>query len=344
MSNVPVRLAEIEFSDLFLCSDPSEPILALNLRLPGVGPATGKRQRAPATLPEDLAPDVARLLRAVEDRWAQERFAPEFTVNHDGVDYRCSLIVAPPASDRSDGSGPDEGEARHWCLRRLERRSMALSDLGLPRWAATELRRIGAASGLLLIAGSFGSGKSTTAAACFLDWIRSHGGIGVTLEDPPERMLGGAQEGGRIYQVPIRGEGFAPAIKASRRWAYRYLYLGEVRDSRAASELLQISLAGPTVITTIHASSTVDALMALSKFAAQIDGTQTANDQIAASIMGVLWQQLHQGRLKTEYLSFRGRNGEAMRTKIAEAKFRLLREDQDYEAKLRELGRIEDSF
>ena len=344
MSNMPVRLAEIEFSDLFLSSEPGEPGLALNLRLPGVAPAPGKRPRAPAPLPDILAPDAARLFRTVEDGWAQERFAPEFTVHHDGVDYRCSRIVAPSASDRTIAASAPDGEVRHWCLRRLERRSMDLADLGLPRWAGTELRRIGAASGLVLVAGSFGSGKSTTAAACFLEWIRAHGGIGVTLEDPPERVLDGEHDGGRVYQVPIRGEGFGPAIKASRRWAYRYLYLGEVRDGRAASELLQISLGGPTVITTIHASSTVEALMALSKFAAQIDGVQTANDQIAASVLGVVWQQLHEGRLRMEYLSFRGRNGEAMRTKIAESKFRLLREDQDYQAKLRTLGRIEDSF
>jgi len=341
MSSVPVRLAEIQFSDLFLSSDPHEPTLALNLTVPGADREPGKRPRAPVPLPNGLLPDAARLLDVVEANWAQERFAAEFTVHHDGIDYRCARIIAPTAADRS---GSPDGEARHWCLRRLERRSMDLADLGLPRWAGTELRRIGAASGLLLVAGSFGSGKSTTAAACFLEWIRAHGGIGVTLEDPPERVLDGAHDGGRVYQVPIRGEGFGSAIKASRRWAYRYLYLGEVRDGRAASELLQISLGGPTVITTIHASSTVEALMALSKFAAQIDGVQTANDQIAASILGVVWQQLDQGRLRMEYLSFRGRNGEAMRTKVAESKFRLLREDQEYQAKLRTLGRIEDSF
>lgn len=344
MSSVPVRLAEIQFSDLFLSSDPREPVLALNLTVPGLEREPGKPPRAPVALPDSLASDAARLFGAVEAAWAEQRFSPEFTVHHDGIDYRCALIVAPSAAGEPAGGAQRDAEARNWCLRRLERRSMELADLGLPRWAATELRRIGAASGLLLVSGSFGSGKSTTAAACFLDWIRAHGGIGVTLEDPPERVLGGRHDGGRIYQVPIRGEGFAPAIKASRRWAYRYLYLGEVRDGRAASELLQISLGGPTVITTIHASSPVEALMALSKFAAQIDGTQTANDQIAASILGVVWQRLHEGRLKMEYLSFRGRNGEAMRTKIAESKFRLLREDQEYQGKLRTLGRIEDSF
>lgn len=344
MTSVPDRLAEAAFSDLFLSSDPADRVLALNLRTGEPDEDQRKRPRAPAPLPDVLAPDAARLLAEVERTWARERFAPEFTVPFDGIDYRCSRIVAPVDSDLAEGAPPGEGEHRHWCLRRIERKTLGLADLGLPRWTGEELRRIGASSGLVLVSGSFGSGKSTTAAACFLDWINTHGGIGVTLEDPPERVLGGQHAGGRVFQVPIRGAGFGPAIKASRRWAYRYLYLGEVRDGRAASELLQISLGGPTVITTIHASSTVEALMALSKFAAAIDDPRAANDQIAATILGVVWQRIKAGRVEVEYLSFRGRNGDAMRTKVAEGKFRLLREDQAYQANLRQLGRIEDSF
>jgi len=344
MTSVPLRLAEIAFSDLFLSSDPAETVLALNLEAGAPSAAQRKRPRAPAPIPDQLVPDAGRLLKEVEDMWARERFMPEFTVHFDGIDYRCSRIVAPTDSDLAQGAEPAESEHRHWCLRRIERKTLHLTDLGFPRWAADELQRVGAASGLVLVSGPFGSGKSTTAAACFLEWVNAHGGIGVTLEDPPERMIGGQHEGGRVYQVPIRGAGFGPAIKASRRWAYRYLYLGEVRDGRAASELLQISLGGPTVISTIHASSTVEALMALSKFAAGIDNSRTANDQIAASILGIVWQRIRAGRVELEYLSFRGRNGDAMRTKISEGKFRLLREDQAYQANLRQLGRIEDSF
>lgn len=340
-----VRLAEIAFSDLFLSSDPAEPVLALNLSL-GEEPSPGQRARprAPVPLPDPFRPDTTLLLGTVEDTWGRERFTPEFTVAFDGIDYRCSLISAPTDSKLAEGAPPEGGLHRHWCLRRIERKTLTLADLGMPRWAADELRRVGAASGLIVVSGSFGSGKSTTAAACFLDWVNQHGGIGVTLEDPPERVLGGQHDGGRVFQVPIRGAGFGPAIKASRRWAYRYLYLGEVRDSHAASELLLISLGGPTVITTIHASSTVEALMALSKFSAGASNPGAANDQLAASILGVVWQRLKAGRLELEYLSFRGRNGDAMRTKIAEGKFRLLKEDQAYQANLRQLGRVEDSF
>lgn len=344
MTSARLRLAEMQFSDLFLSTDPSEPALVLNLKAGDPTEAQRRRPRAPVPLPDPATPDARALLAHVEETWAGERFLPEFTVQFDGIGYRCAHIVAPTDSDLAEGAAPVKGGHRYWCLRRIEREILQLSDVGFPRWAKDELRRVGAASGLLLVSGSFGSGKSTTAAACFLDWVNGHGGIGVTLEDPPERMLAGIHDGGRVYQVPIRGAGFGPAIKASRRWAYRYLYLGEVRDGRAASELLQISLGGPTAITTIHASSTVEALMALSKFAAAVDDPRTANEQIAATIIGVLWQRIKAGRVELEYLSFRGRNGDSMRTKVAEGKFRLLREDQAYQANLRQLGRIEDSF
>ena len=195
------------------------------------------------------------------------------------------------------------------------------------------------------MSGSFGSGKSTTSAACFKDWITLHGGVGVTLEDPPEKALEGFYDTGQIYQISVRDAAFGAAIKASRRWAYRYLFLGEVRDQTSASELLQISLGGPMVITTIHASAPVEALMALSKFATGGDGDPRAvNDRIAACIVGVIWQSIRGGIVEVQYLSFRGRNADSIRTKISEGRFRLLREDLAYQTNLRSLGRIEESF
>ena len=214
----------------------------------------------------------------------------------------------------------------------------------MPKWTSEELVRVGGSSGLVLVSGSFGSGKSTTSAACFKSWVNAHGGVGITLEDPPEKPLQGFHEGGQIYQVAVRNNGFAEAIKSSRRWAYRYLFLGEVRDQASAEELLQIALGGPMVLTTIHASGPVEALMALSKFAAGSGSASAVNDRIAACISGVLWQTLAVGKLDIQYLSFRGRNAAAMRTKISEGRYRLLHEDLSYQSNLRSLGRIADSF
>ena len=342
LSRPQIRLATLAFSDLFLSTDPQDPILALNLSGPGVDPSG--LPGAPKTLPVTARADARRLLEAVEHRWAAERFVPEFAVSYDDIAYRCSRIAPPDTVAREPRESLRATETRNWCLRRIDRTHLSIETLGMPRWTSAELVRIGASSGLLLVAGSFGSGKSTTAAACFKSWIDTHGGIGVTLEDPPEKPLDGAHDGGQIYQVPVRDSAFPEAIKSSRRWAYRYLLLGETRDQATANELLQIGLAGPMVMTTIHASGPVEALMALSGFAAVRENPAVVNDRIAACISGVLWQTLVSGRIDIQYLSFRGRNAASMRTKISDGRYRLLKEDLFYQSNLRGLGRIEESF
>ncbi len=340
-SVVDNTLASLSFSDLFMSSDEADPVLLLNASGPNIPPS---RSRSPLSLPEMYRADAHRLLQETERKWASERFAPEFNLLYQGVTYRCSQIAAPESASQIPRESVLKETKRQWCLRRVDGSRISLDQLGFPPWARDELRRIGASSGLLLISGSFGSGKSTTSAACFKDWITLHGGVGVTLEDPPEKAIEGFYDTGRIYQIPVRDSSFTDAIKASRRWAYRYLFLGEVRDQGAAGELLQIALGGPMVLTTIHASAPVEALMALSKFAAGAGDARAVNDRIAASIIGVLWQSLRGGIVDIQYLSFRGRNADSMRTKISEGRFRLLKEDLAYQQNLRSLGRIEESF
>ena len=338
---VESTLSSVLFSGIFLSSDEAHPSLVLNLSGDGIPPA---KPRSPVVLPEIFRTDARALFRAAEQKWSAERFAPKFNLVYDTLVYRCSQIAAPRTAVQIPRESTLAQTRRNWCLRRVDAGRISLDQLGYPAWAQEELRRIGASSGLLLVSGSFGSGKSTTSAACFRDWITLHGGVGVTLEDPPEKALEGFYESGQIYQISVRDSAFGEAIKASRRWAYRYLYLGEVRDQVSARELLQIALGGPMVITTIHASAPVEALMALSKFATGQGDPQSVNDRIAASIIGVVWQSLRGGLVDVQYLSFRGRNAETMRTKISEGRFRLLKEDLAYQSNLRSLGRIGESF
>lgn len=336
------RLSEISFSDIYLSTDPQAPLLALNVT--GINLGVAGLERAPRSLPDIFRADAANLLAEVERKWAAERFLPEFTHAFDGVRYRCSQISAPVSMAAEPRESARVGDRRNWCLRRIDAAQMSLAALGLPSWCAEEITGLGASSGLLLVAGAFASGKTTTSAACLRQWVDKHGGVGVTIEDPPEKMLEGYYEGGQIYQIAVRDNAVADAIRASRRWAYRYLFLGEVRDQTGAEELLQIALGGPMVLTTIHAAGAVEALMALSKFGAGRGGAEAVNDRIAACVLGVVWQSITKGRLEVQYLSFRGRNAAAMRTKISDGRFRLLREDLAFQTNLRNLGRFAESF
>lgn len=336
------RLREIGFSDIYISTNPQAPILAQNVT--GVDFAPAILSRAPRALPDRFRSDCLKLLAAVEAKWAAERFLPEFSLEFDEIDYRCSQIAPPQVNVAEPRESVRNNKERNWCLRRINTSHLSITSLGMPAWCSDEIIRLGASSGLLLVAGAFSSGKSTTSASCLREWVDVHGGVGVTIEDPPEKALAGYHRGGQIYQIDVRNGAFGDAIRASRRWGFRYLFLGEIRDQTSAEELLQISLGGPMVITTIHASGPVEALMALSKFASGHGEPDAVNDRIAASILGVLWQSISNGRLEVQYLSFRGRNAASMRTKVSDGRFRLLREDLNYQTNLRNLGRISESF
>jgi hypothetical protein len=333
-------LSDYVFSDLFMSSDRTVPVLVRNLSGPGLQPVTNG---ATVELPAQLRADARALFGQMQAKWIELGKPNEFPLNVGDVAYRCSRIVAPDSVARIEMDGRDT--TSEWCLRRLDARHLSLDSLGYPVWAREELFRIGARPGLLLVCGTFGSGKSTTAAALLQAWVIGHGGVAVTLEDPIEKPIAGLYQGGRVYQMNVPERGFADAVRASRRWAYRYLFIGETRGEMAARELLQIALGGPSVLTTIHASGPVEALMALSNFAAGPGmDPHAVNDRLAASIAGVIWQDLANGRLRVRYLSFRGRNVESMRTKVAEGRFRLLGDDLAFQTNLRDLGRYADSF
>jgi hypothetical protein len=337
------RLAEYVFADLYLTGDPASPLLASALVMPeGDSQGRGEVLRA---LPETVRDDALALFHKLDAIWREARFLSEFSLVHDGITYRCSRIGPP--NDAVDGPGAQifaPLSTQAWCLRRIDAESRPLADLGLPDWLRAELRRLGGKGGLLIVTGPFASGKSTTAAACLCDWVEAHGGVGVTFEDPPERPIAGYRAGGPVFQIPVRNASFEQPVRIARRWAFRYALVGEIRSYETASETVQLALSGPTVVSTIHGSGPIEALMALSKFATAPDDVRGANDRIAAVVMGVLHQRLYQDRVETTYLSFAGRNAATMRTKIINGQFNLLADDLEYQTRLRHLGRASESL
>ncbi|MFZ9948940.1 MAG: hypothetical protein ACO3FX_04950 [Gemmobacter sp.] len=97
-------------------------------------------------------------------------------------------------------------------------------------------------------------------------------------------------------------------------------------------------------MTTIHGLGPIEGLIAFARFAAAPDEPRGPNDRIAASVVGVLHQVLLRDRIEVRYLSFVGRNAAAMRPKIVNAQFHLLGDDLEHQTRLRELGRVAESF
>lgn len=117
--------------------------------------------------------------------------------------------------------------------------------------------------GLTIIAGTTGSGKSTTLQNILLAKINERNGEikVITVEDPPEYFIPGAT------QVPvIRDEkgnaeqGFSKAIKAAMRSDPDIIMVGEIRDNQSATLTIQAVQSGHQVFSTIHAQSALGIL------------------------------------------------------------------------------------
>lgn len=130
---------------------------------------------------------------------------------------------------------------------------MTLQELELPDTAARELERfLRLTSGLLLLTGPAGSGKTTTIYACLRQLAEIGGKQIITVEDPVEQVLPG------IMQTEVneaRGLDFAKAARHLLRHDPQVLVIGEIRDEETANLAVRAALTGHLVISTLHAGS-----------------------------------------------------------------------------------------
>jgi type II secretory ATPase GspE/PulE/Tfp pilus assembly ATPase PilB-like protein len=123
-------------------------------------------------------------------------------------------------------------------------------------------------SGLVLVVGPTGSGKTTTLYS-MLNSLNSDERKIITVEDPVEYQFAG------ISQIPVHrneaGEGqtFADKLKAILRLDPDIIMVGEIRDNDTAKTALQAALTGHLVLSTFHASSAAAALTRLADVISQ---------------------------------------------------------------------------
>lgn len=116
-------------------------------------------------------------------------------------------------------------------------------------------------SGLVLVVGPTGSGKTTTLYS-MLNSLNSEERKIITVEDPVEYQFEG------IVQIPVKGQkigdvGFAEKLRAILRLDPDIVMVGEIRDTDTAKTALQASLTGHLVLSTFHASSAAAAISRL---------------------------------------------------------------------------------
>lgn len=122
-------------------------------------------------------------------------------------------------------------------------------------------------SGLVMIVGPTGSGKTTTLYS-ILNSLNTEERKIITIEDPVEYQFAG------ITQISVNnaqtgGSGFADKLRATLRLDPDIVMVGEVRDMDTAKTALQAALTGHLVLTTFHAGSAAAALTRLADIIGQ---------------------------------------------------------------------------
>jgi type II secretory ATPase GspE/PulE/Tfp pilus assembly ATPase PilB-like protein len=128
-----------------------------------------------------------------------------------------------------------------------------IAELEFPEDAAGELRKfLRQPSGMLLLTGPAGSGKTTTIYACLRCLAESGGRHIITIEDPVEQIVPG------VMQTEVneaRGLDFAKAARHLLRQDPQAFVIGEIRDEETANIAVRAALTGHLVISTLHAGS-----------------------------------------------------------------------------------------
>lgn len=289
------KLEEVQFSDIYLGANESW--------LAGV-PGTLDPVSAPAECQEEL-----NALRHACDECSKSSSKDEFAIRCNGISYRASTLVSLTE--------------KVYVLRRFPSSIPPLDSLGLHPGYASLLMQPGL-TGLLVVAGSFGQGKTTTASSILAARLSTYGGVAVTIEDPPEMPLEGRHGEGVCYQTWVDRGGFGHACRQAARWAPSVIFVGEVRDAETASEALRASINGRLVVCTTHADSVVMAVERLYSLANGVAGnSDDVSGLLSNGLLGVIHQSLKGSprRPLVEFLWLQGEDSKGARNIIRTRRF-----------------------
>ena len=162
-------------------------------------------------------------------------------------------------------------------------------------------------SGLFLVIGETGSGKSTTLAAIIRE-ILERGSVNViTLEDPIEYIHRNAKGIINQRELATHFPSYPTGIRTALREDPNVLLLGELRDSETLMGVLDAAEAGHVVMGTLHATDTVTAINRLT-FLAPEGVREFVRFRLSQVVIGFLAQKLvrvgNRRRLLCESLFF----------------------------------------
>jgi len=177
-------------------------------------------------------------------------------------------------------------------LRNIPTSVQSFEQLGLN--GETMIRFCQEKGGLFLIAGTTGSGKTTTMAA-MVDYInRNYDRVIITLEDPIEYVFKSERSIIKQRELGTDTLSYAEALRRSLRQDPDVICIGEIIDGDCLLAAMRAAETGHMVITTIHAPDTVSAIERAIKLFPP-EHTMSLCQELSSCLLGVLFQVLLPG-------------------------------------------------
>jgi general secretion pathway protein E len=227
------------------------------------------------TPPLTLAPAISSRMKVMTELDIANRHSPQdghtsVRVGQRKVDIRMSCIPTV------------YGERLVLRLLDQTQTQLSLDDIGMTKHMQSQLMDvIDRPTGMVLVTGPTGSGKTTTLYAALGRIDRATRNV-MTIEDPVEYHLDGISQ---MQVNPKRGVTFATGLRSLLRQDPDVILVGEIRDKETAQLAVQASLTGHFVLATLHTNDAPGSIPRL------IDiGIEPY--LITSSLMGVLAQRL----------------------------------------------------
>ena len=164
----------------------------------------------------------------------------------------------------------------------LDQSMLRIDTLGLPQSTMDAVKRVIAhPSGILIVCGPTGSGKTTTLYGCINELNRPDLNI-TTIEDPVEYRLPGITQHQTNAAIGLT---FAKVLRSIMRQDPDVILIGEIRDLETALIATEAALTGHFVLTTLHTNNALQAVTRLVEIG--VDPYL-----VAPTTMGVLSQRL----------------------------------------------------
>jgi len=275
----------IELMDL--CVELGASDLHLSADLPAVFRINGKLKRFNTAL--DLADNteefifcaelMKNLCQSLMNSRQLELFSQDSTLdlgysNEKGYRYRINIYL----------------EKGHYALaiRYLDGSFKTMRELGLPPQMdyLANLK-----SGLVLVSGATGSGKSTTLTAILNSINQNQEKHVLTIEDPIEVVHKNAKSIFHQRELYTDVPSFSSAVKASLREDPDVIMVGEMRDLETIRAVLTAAETGHLVFSTVHTNNAVGVI---ERLVGSFPGDEqiVARQRIAYALKGVVAQQL----------------------------------------------------